>query len=1410
MFNGMQRDLSVSKHPAQFIYDGRNIRLTARGEDTLLSVTNEKSTASTSIVIEGYYLGHCLLNNYLVVFSTLSTGETSEHTANENDASDKPDYIIRVDLETLISDELYHGNLGFSTKHPIEAIGSYENEDIQKVYWTDGENQPRVINIAGDYSGDNPPFDWDDSSFDFVRKLSLQETVSIKKSISASGRFPAGVIQYSFTYFSKYGQESNIFYTSPLLYVSPKDRGGAADEMVNNIFTITVDKVDTHFDYLRIYSIERTSVNGDPICKRLQDIEIAGMTTYEEEGVTYRKATFIDTGTVGDSVDPTELLYKGGETIKAQTLEQKDGTLFLGNLHLERESLGDVKNSIHQSVSIYSSKRQLTMPVTQSGGYSYSNQLTSYDADGNSVPCSGFKAGNYYRLGLQFQHETGRWSDPIFKDDYPQLERATEGGGGGVDLPVFKGVLSNEGNTLEQIKKAGYKKVRAVAVYPDVLDRVSICQGVTNPTLYTSKHRTTDKDIYAQSSWFFRPFDAYIDAPSGSDVLLSPFNHRGSDYHLPYAGVNYPGNPMLLRWVEIEGLFKQENQFAVDTSFNTFHSPDVLFDDYFHYVVFDDTKYKVVGSAAFSSTFADISLQTETPSIFSSAGGFVKPASLLGNYSDGLISGVLYEDRVVDDNNGDFESYSRQLSTGKWLVYPWQSSGSLNNDINRPSGKGVQSAVLKKKVLSNLRYSFTDWQESGSLPFASVPKLFSSNEVSILKFDDDVYEGNIDTLLSSDTTSTKFFGFGVDANQKVTDADISTQFNTTSWRTLLDLGIYSYGMDDFPNSWSIQDNNVGNSYAELRRRTLNVRMKYKSTPHLAFKTSTPLVSQSITVGSHEYPTLPIVEILRPGDNPSDADNPYYRSTMFGGTSPDALKANTWIPCGEPVSLDDINTLYVKDGREVSSDTQGAETLHGVVFEYSWGDTYYQRWDCMKTYPFTQEDANQIVEIGSFMLETYVNIDGRYDRNRGQTDNTNMSPQNFNLLNPVYGQVNNFFSYKILDDDFYKLNSFPNQITWTKEKQSGADVDAWTNITLANTYDMDGSKGEVLSLNTWKDQLFCFQKKGISNILFNSRVQIPTSDGVPIEISNSYKVDGYRYLSDGIGCDNKFTIKETPSGIYFIDSVSNNLFHIGEGIQDVATTHNMTSWFKTHTIDRVVYDSVNHDVYMVNASEVLCFSEILGQFTGFYDYGGISLMETCEGHVFALKEDSLYKLFEGNGCCNFFGTNYPYSLTFICNGGGNNAVTMDKVFTNLEFRATVEDDGEVVVTDVENPSAQSGFRFYLPFDFLECWDEHQHGFAALSGNKSFRHHDDTGAASLLRKFRIWRCDIPRNNAPLGNQRVSDTVYSTDAELGISRYYRKPMDRLRNPWLYLKFMKQAAGDGEVMKKVEVQDLVVSYYL
>jgi hypothetical protein len=54
------------------------------------------------------------------------------------------------------------------------------------------------------------------------------------------------------------------------------------------------------------------------------------------------------------------------------------------------------------------------------------------------------------------------------------------------------------------LSEKGYVKYRPLVVYPDLSDRIVICQGIANPTLYTKKHRNDTKDIYAQASWSFR------------------------------------------------------------------------------------------------------------------------------------------------------------------------------------------------------------------------------------------------------------------------------------------------------------------------------------------------------------------------------------------------------------------------------------------------------------------------------------------------------------------------------------------------------------------------------------------------------------------------------------------------------------------------------------------------------------------------------------------------------------------------------------------------------------------------------------------------------------------------------------------------------------------------------------------
>ena len=250
-FKGMQRDLSVSKFNPEYAFDAQNIRVTARDNNTLFTVTNERGNKEIPIVesnvvinIDGTLLGYNVLNDYITLFTKGTTKNNIYRL--ENKTTHFEVVILYTEFHTAGDPPVATtDNLNFNTDYPIESIGIYENDDIQKVYWVDGLNQTRVINIVA--TGDVRST-WDNNSFNFVQDLSLNETITITRNDLASGLFSSGVIQYAFTYYNKYGQESNIFYTSPLEYISFINNAATPEDKVSNSFTITINDADKRFD----------------------------------------------------------------------------------------------------------------------------------------------------------------------------------------------------------------------------------------------------------------------------------------------------------------------------------------------------------------------------------------------------------------------------------------------------------------------------------------------------------------------------------------------------------------------------------------------------------------------------------------------------------------------------------------------------------------------------------------------------------------------------------------------------------------------------------------------------------------------------------------------------------------------------------------------------------------------------------------------------------------------------------------------------------------------------------------------------------------------------------------------------------------------------------------------------------
>ena len=501
---GMQRDYSMDKSSQEYAYENKNIRILSTGDNSALSISNEKSTISftnakavimVNVVTTGIYITLRSLQNtesnklhlkvglevnsntkikqvevelgeqiyieseivdtkyfiesednvYIVCSGSNVTVNNSIWLSDaivgtiigsatiNNDlilftTNTDADYIYKLDFSDIDSYKvnvsvLYTGNLGFDAEYPIECITSYESEEIQKVYWVDGINQPRVINVAVD-----TPYT-SDTCFDFSPKSSDIIDVTIQRENTGAGNFPSGIIQYFITCYKKFGQETHVAYQSPLYYISPSTRGGKVNEIQTCSFKLNITPKTNDFDYVKVYSVIRTSLNTEPIASIVTEENI------KNNDGNIKSIQIIDNNYSSNiPISPTDIFFLGGNAIIASTIEQKDGTLFLGGITelTNDEDFSTIKNKISslktdKSKNFTSKVEEVHLPEdilkfkwkvvgqkeeSLNSQYPYYNQLNN-----NSSEIKGFKHREVYRFGIHLQTNGGVWTQTIWVDD---------------------------------------------------------------------------------------------------------------------------------------------------------------------------------------------------------------------------------------------------------------------------------------------------------------------------------------------------------------------------------------------------------------------------------------------------------------------------------------------------------------------------------------------------------------------------------------------------------------------------------------------------------------------------------------------------------------------------------------------------------------------------------------------------------------------------------------------------------------------------------------------------------------------------------------------------------------------------------------------------------------------------------
>ena len=707
---------------------------------------------------------------------------------------------------------------------------------------------------------------------------------------------------------------------------------------------------------------------------------------------------------------------------------------------------------------------------------------------------------------------------------------------------------------------------------------------------------------------------------------------------------------------------------------------------------------------------------------------------------------------IVDDNpftptsdgQQEFDDYEYSLNNaideGGELVHSnvWQ------NKIQNPALKGILLSAVLTKYFDYDTYTFKPGFVSGNTytidltdsELSGIQKIVmgsyhiedtgSNYKVSALQRYLKTFD-IVPTLVGGKLTGLVFSNFVLNTQDLPSDSDIYLpELSATSQRFTCPVTQYE---KIFPSGTAIENLLPFVNYTDFS-------IKYNS----------PVVMES---SEPENPYLFIGEIYQ--------DIPH--KTLYGGTDQHNLRLLSWYPVSKATPIDENITVME-------------------------GDTYYQRWDCLKTYPITEEDVNQVVDITSFMVETHKNLDGRCDINRASFI-LDARPTNFNLFNPVYNQPNNIFEYAT---DWSDLDSsyVPNRITWSLTKNLFGDVDTWTNVTLENS---TRAKYPVTKLVNWNNQVLALTEHSLELVNFNAKNLIPSTDNSFIELQNSGKVDGTTKLQNPYGTYNMSTLI-TEQGFYFIDDNEKSLIRIsGEGPKKIGITK-LTDWFHNNIIQgtptnanrlplHLEYDNIHKDIYLKNEEYCLVYNELLDEFTSFITYSGDYWLFNYGGNFYAYRltpsnnQIEIHKMFAGSSYNKDFGegSNLEYSVSYAINPNSYS----DKVFTNGILAADLGTTGTDVTEETPNNTKDTALdEKDFPFNSVRAWTEYQD-----TGVIPFEKILDT-PSNLKQKFRFWKFIIPR-----------------DAKTNVW-----PRNRIRNPWMRIKLF------GDSNRKMEFHNMTIQY--
>lgn len=550
MFKQMNQDLAFDKRDPNVYWEAMNMELINNGQTLSMVSTSgtettlELTTISENLTVDGvgYYVSYGGITYPFVQSIEVESPTIRVHTnqiiiglsALRNDlyiftqsTNQGFNVVYRYDGTSVVV--VYAAYLNMKSSNPLNIISNYENVEVQKLYWVDGDlNWFRTLNVSRENATtlQTMPSEFVDVATEVV--LSTPVVVSEE----TNGSLKAGRIQYGYTLYNRSGQETSLSSLSAIYSIGKSvDEGGSPDELLSKSLRVEITDLDPLFDSIRVYSIHYDETGSTQAISIIID-----------EGISGDTYTFVDGGDLFVSTTTSDhLIALLGSRYKGGTLNTKKNRLFLGDYSVEsfdiefdarafsyssageaqitdatftdgphivaadysnvigeNSSLGPSYDSVNPDPSIYKFESN---GITTGGTGPYVRYRHVSISDDPTISGQSFmKRGETYRIGIMFRDKYARKSPVIWVADTLVPYGGGTLNGTGVRLQVF---LTDIGT--EMARDAGAVGYSVLMVNRTYGDRSILGQGFIVPTYKLTDDNGTDVGgDYWRPNWMMR------------------------------------------------------------------------------------------------------------------------------------------------------------------------------------------------------------------------------------------------------------------------------------------------------------------------------------------------------------------------------------------------------------------------------------------------------------------------------------------------------------------------------------------------------------------------------------------------------------------------------------------------------------------------------------------------------------------------------------------------------------------------------------------------------------------------------------------------------------------------------------------------------------------------------------------